>query len=61
MKKFAIALLSGVLLFGAVCEAKYKAPEGVRSQGTKKSTYIFHNQDADGDGKLTKTKMKHVT
>ena len=59
MLKVFSALLGVMLVFSNVAAAKYKAPEGIKSQGTKKSAYIFYNQDKDKDGKLTLEEYKN--
>lgn len=52
----------GFLLMGATAiEAKYVAPDNVKSRGTKVSGYMMKNQDGDGDGKLTLEEFKNHT
>ncbi len=58
VKLFSLVLSVGMLL-AMVAEAKYVAPADVKSRGTKVSTYMFKNQDADGDGKLTLEEFKN--
>lgn len=50
-------LMANAVVSGAV--AKYKAPADVKTRGTKVSSYMFYNQDADGDGQLTLEEFKN--
>lgn len=59
MKRFFVLGLVVLGLVVAVAEAKYVAPKDVKSRGTKVSAYMFKNQDADGDGKLTLEEFKN--
>lgn len=59
MKRFFVLGLVVLGLVVAVAEAKYVAPADVKSRGTKVSAYMFKNQDADGDGKLTLEEFKN--
>ena len=62
MVKFKNVWLCGmgfVLAASTMAQAKYKVPDDVKSVGTKKSNYVFYNQDADKDGKLTLEEFKN--
>ena len=62
MVKFKNVWLCGmgfVLATSTLAQAKYKVPDDVKSFGTKKSNYVFYNQDADKDGKLTLEEFKN--
>ncbi len=56
MKK---VLLAGLMcLFALAVQAKYKTPEGIRTQNDKNADYMFSYMDKDGDGKLTLDEYK---
>ncbi len=56
--KFAFCFFVALSVLSSAVQAKYVAPADVKSRGTKVSNYMFYNQDADKDGKLTLEEFK---
>ncbi len=59
MKKVWLCGMGFLMAASTVVQAKYVAPADVKTRGTKTSAYMFSQQDADGDGKLTLEEFKN--
>lgn len=59
LKKVWLCGMGFMMAGAALAEAKYVAPADVKSRGTKVSEYMFYNQDADKDGKMTLEEFKN--
>ena len=61
MKKIVLIALCFVIGLSARVQAKYVAPEGIKSRSDKITSWQINELDEDGDGKLSLDEFKRKT